>query len=137
MIDCRGSCSFLQRHLSFHFCYPLPVSSNPAKRALFQTAICRRRRWPPPLTVFPQREPLHRRRELCNHTKTDFFLVLIWWSYYQLAWGLGVLKTASPPKWPGFASLEVTRAMFSLYMPQGAPARRGFSGSGHCRPKRS
>lgn len=130
MIDCRGSCSFckdISPSISATHCQFSPIQQKelPSKQ---QSADAGGGHHP---TVFPQREPLHRRRELCNHTKTDFFLVLIWWSYYQLAWNLGVLKTASPPKWPGFASLEVTRAMFSLYMPQGVPTRRGLSGSGH------
>ena len=98
LIDCHSSCYF---HISdsFHFCYPQPVppilddTRHPVKTALIQKAICRCRRWPPALTVFPQREPLHHRRELHNHTKTNFFLlVIIWWSHYQTAWGLWVLK---------------------------------------------
>lgn len=60
-IDCRSSCSSHKDISdSFHFFYPQPVSPilddarHPVKRPPFRTAICRYRRWPPPLTGFPQ-----------------------------------------------------------------------------------
>lgn len=92
-IDGCRNCSFCKDISElFHFCYPQPVSPNVGwyqafgEKSFLPKAICRCGRSPPALTVLPQREPLHHKRELRNYTKTNFsLLVIIQWSLHQ--WG--------------------------------------------------
>lgn len=132
-IDCHRNCLFAKTSLissisATHSQSPpmLDDTRRSGKRASFQTAICRCGRSLPPLTVLPQREPLHHKRELRNHTKTNFsLLVIIQWSLHQ--WGSWGSESHIPKEWPGFASLEVTRVFLFIYCKRCLPGKASAS----------